>query len=717
MHITSEPAETKESINRKARADSVNFIRSRTNSRSGANTPLIASNRDSVQNELIQTVAEAVERLPSPLQANENPYPPEDDAEELRTGERRLAREEKGEVGVRDSPSDDGEEEPIPQQFTLIGSTLGGAQTNLTGPTPGFTQPTLMESTSGGAQPTPDVNVQNTNQPADVAVQTSREAPSPSKKKKKNKKKKTKKKKYGHPERDMIFIQAAQTTERLARYENPRPIPPEMLRPAAAKATATVPTWSKQREPHSGTQAADVPAPPSNFQSIRWAYATHTEADIQLQKYNVFLFEKLPIIKGAPLSFPEPYHNLLERPPIVVSHANAVNEGPSVHINGDPDYPGDTLMHVFPGTNRRPDARIHPGHPDYLHGRLLHEYQAVEVTTRQTIWRHDREHHDCRYPDCKKKLVDTNSDTILCPACGPKTVTRYCSIFHMVQDLDRHWKECGSDAILIKRVIDHNTTPPRFWNQCPAIPNIHGYYSLDRYRQRAYAMMTAGQYTLMNYSNTKKPVVLTWPTSDPNHVEMSSRVERVLNILLFDHKQEILLNYFFRLIRQMCKQLGIYGDEVRKSLAVQFGTEFDWNIHQISRDLRRPDMVRRAAYLRPLCEMDWDGDSRFHIPSSECVKGFEMFYHCGEFLHHAHGKGVKSIVEAYEAKYWILRAWRQRHECRSWRQRAENTGDVKVSLQFSSSSCLFFLPIRECLESGFAIHVYPSPGRIASSIS
>ena len=405
MHITGEPAETKESINRRARADSVSFIRSRTNSRSGANTPMISSARDSNQNEAIQTVAEAVERLPSPLQTNENPYPLEKDAEELRTGEGRLTRGEKRKSVVGGSPGDDTERSSVPQPSTWIGPTLGGTQ------------------------PLPNTILQHAPQPADVVLQASREPPTS---KKKNKKKtKTKKKKYDHADRSEIFIQAARTTQRLAGYKTPRPIPPEMLRPATAKANATVPTWSDraaqaprgtQRDsepksrPHGATQAADESPPPSDFQNIRWAYATHTEADIQLQNYNIFLFEKLPIIKGAPLSFPEPYHNLPERPPIVISHATAVNEGPSVHLNGDLDYPGDTLMHVFPGTNRRPDERIHPGHPDYLHGRLLHEYQAAEVTTGQAIWRHDREHHDCRHPGCKKKLVDTNPDTILCQA-------------------------------------------------------------------------------------------------------------------------------------------------------------------------------------------------------------------------------------------------------------------------------------------------------------
>ena len=163
-----------------------------------------------------------------------------------------------------------------------------------------------------------------------------------------------------------------------------------------------------------------------SFQDIRWAYATHTEADIQLSKYNVFLFEKIPPVEGAPISYPEPYHELSEAPPIIISRAEAVNDVPAVHFTGDPNYPGDTLMHILPAATLRPDARVHPGHPDYLHEHLLRDYQAVEIATGQPVWRHDREYLDCRHPECKKKVVDWNRDTIICLGCGPKTYTRYC---------------------------------------------------------------------------------------------------------------------------------------------------------------------------------------------------------------------------------------------------------------------------------------------------
>lgn len=707
MHPEDEPALTQQSINRRARADSVHFIRSRTNSRSGANSPLTAPIRDTVP-----TVAEAVQYLPSSADIADDFLQPEDISDEPIAEEKRFTREEKGKFVIRDPPVDEGGEgeAPVPEPFTLA-------------------EPTFEDN-----QPALQSTVQGEDQAIPKAEQTQSDA-APQKKKKKKKGGK-KKKKISHPERVKKYIQAAKTTERLERYKNPQTplirLPPRFARlhldssstyqalrggqfgpqgnqAEGSQAPPAPPPASKFHPSNSPLASAPdtpsnlppgMPPPPAGqdpargFQNIRWAYATHTEADAQLRKYNVFLFEKLPIIRGAPLQFPEPYHNLSEQPPIIVSHEDVVADAPAVHFNGDPNVPGDTLMNIFACTNRRPDARAHPGHPDYVNPRLLQDYQAVEIATGQPVWRHDRDFLDCSLPKCKKKIVDPNPDTILCLGCGPKTYTRYCSIPHMIEDLKRHWRECGTDQMLIKRVIDHNTMPPRFWRHCPAIPNIHGFYSLDRYRQRAYAMLTAGQYTLMNYGNTNPPTVLTWPTRDPNHVEMSSRVERVLNVLLFDNKQEILICYFYRMIRELLQQRKAHNFAEAVSLITQIITEFDIDLNTPCGQLTRKKNhhLRREAWLRPLCEADWDGDTtRHHKQGSKCAKYFDNAYHGGEIAHAAAGKGVKGIVEAYEAKYWILRAWRQRHECPYWRQRAENTGDVKVRLSAPPSPPPLFL--------------------------
>ena len=713
---------TQESANRRARADSVKFIRSRTNSRSGTNTPVKAAIQDPGQ-----MVPEAVESTQSSMEftdeAIQTEYISDDD-----TAERKgPTREEKGKFVIRD---------PLVEE---------SSDTHIIRPS------TLAEPALQTEQPGPNPDVQQADEQVHVSQLTSPDAQA---KNKKNKKKKGGKRKMHHPERLMKYVLAARVSIRLARYENPQAPPiqlpsriaaldassssrnkallgsqfhPQGIRsgdsqqvpdPSASSGYGTsvphafasaqpgtslppespnVPASSQSGPPlppvptDVSTSSQSIPPVPPvptggtptntrpSFQDIRWAYATHTEADIKLSKYNVFLFEKIPIVEGAPLSYPEPYHELSEPPPIIVSRAEAVNEVPAVHFTGDPNWPGDTLMHILPATTLRPDARVHPGHPDYLPEHLLRDYQAVEIATGQPVWRHDREYLDCRHPKCKKKVVDWNRDTILCLGCGPKTYTRYCSITHMMDDLNGHWKECGSDEFIIKRVIDHNTMPPHFWRYCPAIPNKHGFYSMHRYRQRAFAMMTAGQYTLMNYTTTKEPVVLTWPTNDPNHDEMSSRVERVLNILLFDHKSEILLNYLFRLIWYILTKHGADNDESLSSIAVQFAIEFECHFaNDYEIETRKEHYhIRRENYLRPLCEADWDGDTRHHKPSSACVKYFRH-YKYGEISHAAAGKGIKSLVEAYEAEYWILRAWRQRHECPYWRQRAENTCEPKV---------------------------------------
>ena len=686
---------TQESANRRARADSVKFIRSRTNSRSGTNTPLTISVRDTVQ-----MVPDPVEYTPSSVEIKDEAFQTKYISGDDSAGRKTPTREEKGKFVIRDPPTEDSNDTPT------------GRASTLAEPAP------QMEP------PSQDPDMQQADQQVHVSQQT---LPNTQAKKKK-KKKKGGKKKMHHPERVKKYVLAARVSQRLARYENPKTppvkLPDRIAALHAASSSRNKALQGSQFHPQ-GVQSGDsrvpdssagsasgIPLPPAptyvsassqsgaslppaptdarptdarpSFQNIRWAYATHTEADNQLRKYNVFLFEKLPIIEGAPLSFPEPYHELSERPPIIVSHAEVATDAPAVHFTGDPNWPGDTVMHILPAKIVRPDVRVHPGHPDFLNERLLRDYQAVEIATGQPVWRHDREYLDCRHPKCKKKVVDWNRDTILCLGCGPKTYTRYCSIAHMMDDLNGHWKECGSDEMIIKRVIDHNTMPPHFWRYCPAIPNRHGYYSMHRYRQRAFAMMTAGQYTLMNYTTTKKPVVLTWPTTDPNHAEMSSRVERVLNILLFDHKSEILLNYLFRLVWYILEKHKADTEEALASIAVQFAIEFECRFDNDYQLTTRKEHyhIRRENYLRPLCETDWDGDTRHHVPSSLCVKYFDH-YKCGEIAHAATGKGIKSLVEAYEAEYWVLRAWRQRHECPSWRQRAENTCAVKVRLLVS----------------------------------
>ena len=683
--IPRESAPLKDTLNRRARADSVNFIRSRTNSRSGASTPLIGPIRNIVQ-------SEAAGHLPSPVEIDENPF-------ELDKTPARPTKEQKGKGVVRDSPVERPKVRIVQSRSAPVDAyaSPNEAWDFMFGPKPKKDEDKTLYSLAvpgeravKGSKPT--------QQPHNDHSSTTRPQPSlpntgsniGGKKKKNNKK--NKKKKMSHPERIKKYVQAAKTSARLLRYEAARSAPIDfrkLIRGSDPSSSSACPGLGESQgtirsSPSSSSVPPSVVDSRASFQSLAWAYATHTAADAHLVKHNIFLFEKIPPIKAPSLQFPEPYHQLTEQPPIIVNHEFVVADSPAVKFTGDPNIPGDTLMHVFPSPNRRPDARSHPGHPDFVGTSLQLQYQAVEATG-QTVWRHDRDLLDCRYRKCKKKCSDWNQETILCLGCGPKTHTRYCSLSHQLEDLEEHWSECGTDTMLIKQVIDHNTTPPHFARHCPAIPNLHGYNSLDRYRQRTYAMMTAGQYTLFNDDKPNTGIILIWPKSDPKHLEMSSRIERILNILLFDHKCEFLLHYFWRLIRELMIKTNQWTRSGAISLGSQFATEFqdDWTDPQA--------FGRRGNYLRPLCETDWDGDKWHHVHGSACVKYFEKLRSSlGEVMHMS-GRGVKQMVEQYEAKYWILRAWRQRHECPYWRQRAENTGAVKVRLLYPQS--MFFLVI------------------------
>ena len=779
MDTAIQPAPTQNTLNRRARADSVNFIRSRTNSRSGASTPLIAPVRN-----IAQSLAEAAGYLPRPVEIEENPLetetvtnkpalaegpPTEQEGENVprdepagytteqkgkgvvRNQPAEIATEQKGKGVVRDQPGEltaeqkgKGGVRDQPVKYTTEQKGKGAVRdqpvkhtTEQKGKGVVRDQPVgyTTEQKGKGTHREPPVQKLNISTaevldgnissieeyavlfgpplkkneekaPATAAVITKKPSakdshsaakaqprddrstavqpePSPSEtgpsQNKKKKKKSGKKKKMSHPERVKKYIQAAKTSARLARNEIIRSMPIDYLRhgsdPMISSSSASQGvagnTFANPGNPPADRMPPLIPDNNAGVNGLRWAYATHSEADRQLLNYNLWLFEKIPPIQAAPLRFPEPYHNLAERPPMIVNSDDfVVGHAPAVHFNGDPDLPGDTLMHIFPSPDRRPDGRAHPGHPDFLPTRLLLDYQAVEIAG-GTVWRHDRELLDCRHRKCKKKCSDYNRDTILCLGCGPKTYTRYCSIGHMIDDLAGHWRECGTDTMLIKDVVDHNTTPPHFARFCPAIPNIHGWESQDRYRQRAYAMMTAGQYTLFNDLTTKVPIVLTWPTSDPNHIEMSSRVERLLNILLFDHKPRVLVGYFWRLIRELLIKRNMYTREACTALGVQFAMEFDDNFTATIN-------AWRENYIRPLCEADWDGkNEHHHAGGSACVKWFHGRLPFGDMFHSS-GSGIKGVVESYEARYWVLRAWRQRHECPFWRQRAENTGAVKV---------------------------------------
>jgi len=386
----------------------------------------------------------------------------------------------------------------------------------------------------------------------------------------------------------------------------------------------------------------------------------------------LIIFEKLPTCYQPPPTEAAPNAEMLDRP-IVVNPKFIMHNAPAVHFDDLED-----LTHVLPFVRVRPDARsVSAGHPDYLGptppmpgymNMKLSQYQSCEMFG-QEIWRHDRDLLKCRYQNCKVHLSDWNADQFLCLGCGPKSIVRYCSKEHILNDKP-HWLVCGSEDLLIKRVIDHNSEPSRFHQFCPAIVDRTGWKSPERHRQRNHAMLCAGHYTL--FADTKwsektddaKPyLTIQFPRTHPQYTELTARVERLLNLAFFDHLLRPALDHLYRLLRSALQLSNLWNAAHEDALAGQLILEF----------LVTPAI---CADPRPLCACEWRprASDKHH---AACIFNAKAVHAAGELIT---SNGLAAFVAQMESEYWVLRAWRQQCDTIYWRKRAEGEGFPGVTL-------------------------------------
>ena len=645
-----ETTPTQESFGRRARADSVKFIRERTNSRSASTTPTRAT--------AFQTAIALPHLSTEPIATS--------------TGT------ESGQVtGI--TPIS----QPLITPTEPTEAELGQATGILPTSTPSTT--TTTEAELGQA-----IGILPTSQPSEQIESVEEPAPEPpSPRAGPSREEKGKWVVREPPTSDMssgsltprpsgseaslgrnaLYRQARMTTSRLALYEKSQAtlaLTPTSTTPAAASAH----TMAAQGQPGPSQRRPNRRA---GVLGLQWAYATHTRADKDLQDLGLLLWEKLPTCYQ-----PEPAYavdNVEDwlRAPIIVSNKVIMHNAPAVHLEND-------LTHVLTFARTRPDARSHAGHPDFLGGppgyknMKLCEYQSCEFFG-QEIWRHDRELHTCRLEGCKVKISDWNADSFLCLGCGPKTIVRYCCKAHMLDD-NTHWEECGSPDLLIKRVIDHNTEPPRFWRHCAAIVDRYGYTSPERHRQRNHAMLSSGQYTLFlddtidattGQSTPQEPKAITYPATHPSHTELSARIERLLNLAFFDHTNLTVLSYLYRLLRSALQASRAWNEDIEEQLGAQLMLEFG-----ITSDI--------TADTRPLCACEWS-PATTTTHTAGCPSSHKFPSRAGELMPTAPTSGgLESHVKDMESKYWILRAWRQQHEVQYWRRRVSGEGFSGVTL-------------------------------------
>lgn len=389
------------------------------------------------------------------------------------------------------------------------------------------------------------------------------------------------------------------------------------------------------------TSLGKLPEPkgpqPPDYHNIPWTYITGTEYDKTLLENGIWLFER-PLDHFPP--HPENFvadSDRLKDASVVVSHNPSSSGSANISFNG-----GIVILEAA----RSPltDLRCVQMHPDFLSPTKLAEYQAVESAGFR-VWRHDRNTLVCRKAGCINECSDWDRRILICNGCGPKTIIRYCSHEHKIQDMTEHWKECGAPSLVIKQVVDHTTEPPEFSYLCPALRDRHNRKTLHNFWQCSYAQMFSGHYAIV-HPDTKKVMPLYWPrTLDAEKArEMDRRIERCLNIAFFDHNKTSVVIYLYRAVRKALQLNNFWNKPVSIQLFAQFLYQFDAGVpYECS-----------MATDDPFCECEWVGPE---LREADHVLGCRRNYKdLGEDFN---GLGVKAFVERMEAKYWILRAWHQ----------------------------------------------------------
>lgn len=395
----------------------------------------------------------------------------------------------------------------------------------------------------------------------------------------------------------------------------------------------------------------------SGVQGLLLAYATNPKVDETLNDAGVWLWRKPKThYCTQPLLQMEKFgHTVLA--PVVVSRKRTGDDEPLVEFDG-------VVVHIVPHEQCWRDVRSHESHPDFLVPWKLAEYQASESAGYQ-VWRHDRELLQCRKPGCDATVSDYHPSTVICLGCGPKSVIRYCSLQHQSEDIEGHWKECGTWRVLLQRVIDHTTSPSKFVAMCPSIKQRYGSRTAALHRQTLYCGLTYGHYTLFD-SFSNRSETLFWHKEDPKWPEMDQRVERVLNVAFFDSWNHYVLGYLYRLLRELLRSRGKWSESTEQVLKLQFEAEFsDYKVNTKWNNGDAP------------CQCEWSG---------KILPRYDHSSTCRNYAPTAADHGpvwrrncIKATVEDYEERFWILRAWRQQHPTQNnWRLRAAGYGFAEM---------------------------------------
>lgn len=283
-------------------------------------------------------------------------------------------------------------------------------------------------------------------------------------------------------------------------------------------------------------------------------------------------------------------------------------------------------------------------------------YQRKEPEPGKFFW--DLTYHSfkCSMDGCEKRCNLWDSQTAICPFCGPFSHVMYCGKDHLRADIRNHWLYCKQTPM--EEPSKEDSVPLEIRVGPPAIPTKHGWDSPEHHRQAVFfsSARQEGDYFLFadwddyfafegimdSWAGRCSPFVMGVVRFD-DPVE-KDRFRRVLAVCLLKSVEvQPLVAYMFRLLRDRIRARNLWTAD----LDAKFRRQLYWEL---------------GVYLDPAltgerhaCEAEWSGTSPHHCSDPICV---------AERQYYSDSVGIQWFerrVYKEECSHWLLRAHRTTH--------------------------------------------------------
>ncbi|CAG7937492.1 unnamed protein product [Penicillium olsonii] len=262
----------------------------------------------------------------------------------------------------------------------------------------------------------------------------------------------------------------------------------------------------------------------------------------------------------------------------------------------------------------------------------------------------------CSREGCPNQCSFMDGSTVICPACGPFSLVRYCGKQHLWEDVLDHWIRCRCYPLLHKFGI--SSIPKEIFMGPPILHNFHQWDRPERHRQAVWFSSAAsyGDYfVFMNNDYPPNSVYQSVGSEGPvypmganvacwfKEPQEKDRIRRVLAVCLFLAPQHpAIVGYLYRLVRDWFISHGWLSESVHGALARQIGLETGLD----------PKLLINSELHA--CEAEWYGKNH-PCSNPRCASDPPtMFPYPGL-------SGFKELCDILEGNFWLLRAHRTTH--------------------------------------------------------